>query len=249
LNPGNLGWRETLGQPQLVIYDFGSVIDAGREAPKAFLDLLRSARSHSSPIPALHRLGFAPAELSVIEPSLTEYMQLLLEPFLCERPYILDGWNRKARAEILLGERRWAFMRAAPPELFGFMRSLHGLFFWHDALKRPFHMRPSLLPYLDADEDQIESRPMTLTDPRPVHSGTQLHVHITRQGETLVKLSLPGHCAGNIENLVDESLRLSLESRNIDLRRVSQQAKESRFAPCLLFKEVIDGKLIHIFLA
>jgi ABC1 atypical kinase-like domain len=258
LNPGNLGWRMSQGpvdEPTLVCYDFGSVLHMSTHQAHGFADLIAALRNLGDTRPALERLGFSWTSLEPLQALLPEYLRLLFEPLLSEKPYDLSQWNRKQRAEALLGERRWTFMSAAPPELFAFMRCLHGWFHWHQVLTRPFHAFPIL--------DRLLA---TKSEPRPLGSdaptgtmqasmgststvSTRLHIHVTVGGETRVKLTLPAACAGDLQSLVDPDLLPQIEATGVNLNNLSQYAVNSGFAAMDLFRQQTDQRVVHIFLA
>lgn len=260
LNPGNLGcWSEDLlrGQgPSLVVYDFGSALEMASQQVEGFKSLLLAVKNHQDPMPALNQLGFQLELLQPIEKEILPYLEISLAPFLCEAEFDFTSWQRKEKAHALLGEKRWTFMQAAPPNLFAWMRCFQGWFYWHGILNRPFKYGPALFKKLQGLDRAIigDVKHTTETFMKSARgtsrmARTQLHIHVKVQGESRVKLSLPGHCAGMLGDLMDPEIKSQIESQGIDLIKLSHQCVKSDFAPSDIFRWENDSKSVHIFLA
>jgi ABC1 atypical kinase-like domain len=261
LNPGNVGWRPGNGsrdsKPRLILYDFGSAIELPASQVDGFKLLLHSVKQGTDPVPALVLLGFDTDKLALIGDLLPAYLRLLLSPLISDFPFHLESWQRKENAQALLGERRWLFMQAAPPELFALMRCLYGWLHWHRVLQRPFQAGSMLFKKLNAGTDSHSqpihemtqpSATLGLLMPKSVVT-TQLHIQVSVQGNSRVKMTLPGHCASMLADLMDPDIRSQIEDKGIDIVQISQNAIESGFAAGDLFRVEDSRRSVHIFLA
>lgn len=246
-NPGNFGFRSFRGRPQLVVYDYGSVMELPPGIRRGLPRLFRTVRSGGGDVfPLLRDMGFQEAPLEPIRDRLGALCAILLEPFLEGDAYDLGRWRRKERVQDLLGAERWNFMLAAPPALFPLMRAFHGLFHYAALLggKGPFGA--VLAAHLRREESRPES-PVGVTPGESPGTGgaraaTRLRIEVRRGGGRSVSLTMPGESAGRLESLIEPGLLERIRKRGFDPGACAEKARREGFPPGVLFRWT-DGEI------
>ena len=242
--PANLAFRQyKKGYFNLILYDFGSVLEIPDEMRLALLRIILALRDHENldPVSCLLALGFDPEKLEDLRPTLPALLSVLFEPFLMEAPYHVKDWRMSERFDQIVGELKWWFRSAAPPKLIFLMRTLHGL---TTMLKR----LDVALPWqflLDKHLSDIYPQARSLKLPevkstQTAHSFDEmacyLKVSVVKSNGNKVSLTMPARCADDLEEVMDESVKESIQRQNIDLKMIQDKARKSGFLPQTLFE-------------
>lgn len=249
-NPGNFGFRIFGDRVQLVVYDFGSVVKLDQEKHMALLSLFDLCMKKRNPLPALIKLNFKKDLLEVVSDRLHALMTILLQPFLSECVFEFDSWNRKEKVNDILGDERWNFMAAAPADLFLFMRSVFGLFFYTGKLTgRIFcnrHVKESLNRFrtkIDELENQFGEDSENL-----VEISNYLIVSVKENGFQKVKLTLPATSVDNLKNFIPQDVESKLQKKDISLESLVSEVRRKGYKPQTVFSLVDENKEVTVFL-
>lgn len=129
-HPGNYLVRRTAdGRPEVVLLDYGCIVTLSETSRLALLTLILASRGESDVVPgdAFAAMGFDMAKLAPINDQLPALCQILFEPFVTDRPFRLQDWQLGERIGQLLGDERWCFRAAGPPEMVLLIRAFQGL--------------------------------------------------------------------------------------------------------------------------
>ena len=240
--PTNLAFRQFKKDYfVLILYDFGSVLEIPNEMRLALLRIILALRNHENidPVSCLLALGFDGEKLEDLRPTLPALLSVLFEPFLVEVPYHVKNWRMSERFDQTVGEMKWWFRSAAPPKLIFLMRTLHGL---NTMLSR----LDVALPWqflLDKHLSDIYPEAQALQLPeiktsQVIHSFDEmaryLKVHVVTNGNK-VSLTMPARCADDLEDVMDESVKESINRRKIDLKAIQEKVQKSGFISQTLF--------------
>ncbi|MBT5869118.1 MAG: AarF/ABC1/UbiB kinase family protein [Nitrospinaceae bacterium] len=227
----------------LIIYDYGSVMEIPDNVRLTLLRIILALRYRENldPVTCLSALGFDAEKLKDLRLTLPALMSVLFEPFLVEAPYHVKDWRMSERFDQIVGDMKWWFRSSSPPELLFLMRTLHGL---TSMLKR----LDVALPWqfiMDKILSDVypEARALTFPEVAVGSSGpafdsmaNYLKVHVTKPNGNKVSLTMPARCADNIEEVMDDSVKESIQRQNIDLLAIQDKARKSGFIPQVLFE-------------
>ena len=207
----------------------------------ALLRIILALRNHENidPVSCLLALGFDGEKLEDLRPTLPALLSILFEPFLVEAPYHVKNWRMNERFDQTVGELKWCFRYAAPPKLIFLMRTLHGLTTMLSRLDVALPWQFLLDKHLSDiyPEAQALQLPEIKTS-QVIHSFDEmaryLKVHVVTNGNK-VSLTMPARCADDLEDVMDESVKESINSQKIDLQAIQERAQKSGFIPQTLF--------------
>lgn len=223
-HPANLRFRRGAGhRPQVVLYDFGCLLELERPRRLALLKLVADLRDGAPPQPyaCLTALGFDGSKLDPIADRLEPLCRLLAEPFTKPEAR-LARWSLRERMGQLLGELEWWFRAAAPPDLVLLLRAFHGLVHQLTALQVDLPWGP-VLEYAVGTELYGQARRLPslhreLADAARSRGGPRrLRLRITDRGEVVKAVSFPAGYALRLESLVPDDLRRQLAAAGTDL--------------------------------
>lgn len=242
--PANLAFRQLKKDYfVLILYDFGSVLEIPNEMRLALLRIILALRDHENldPVACLTALGFDSEKLEDLRPTLPALLSVLFEPFLVEAPYHVKDWRMSERFDQIVGDLKWWFRSAAPPKLIFLMRTLHGMTTMLNRLDVALPWQFLLDKHLS--DVYPEARALELPEiksSQAIHSfsamASYLKVHVVKSNGNKVSLTMPGRCADDLEGVIDESVRESIDKQNIDLKSIQEKARKSGFIPQNLFE-------------
>lgn len=250
-NLGNFGFRIFGDKVQLVVYDFGSVVKLEKEKHLHLLSLFELCENGKNPLPALAALGFKKDLLEPIQDKLPALMSVLLEPFLAEGLYSFETWKRKEKVKDILGDGRWNFMTSAPADLFLFMRSLNGLFYYTEKLRGAIYCRPGLqscLSFHSAGIQEIMSSYDLGSLALPVESSTYLIISVREDGAQKVKLTLPAKAIENLGSFIPPDVLGKLEKEKVSIEDLVRDVRRNAYKPQTVFSLLEDEKEISVYL-
>jgi len=128
-HPGNLLCQNHPQQPQLVLLDYGCMVNIPLHRRMALLHLIQGLRGKTplNSFDAFVGLGFNAIKLQPITEYLDDLARILFEPFLQETPFDTRNWQLSDQVAALFGDKRWLFRSAAPADLFLIVRIFQGL--------------------------------------------------------------------------------------------------------------------------
>ncbi len=245
-HPGNFRFRRDAGGAMLGIIDFGCVrrIDAPTQA--ALCALFQAAAedrmdefSSDALLGLYEAAGFNGEILAPMAHVLGGITRLLLEPLTVPGPYELDRWNLGARAAEVLGPHRMSFRTAGPPALLAFIRAYYGLSCLLNVLNAPVNWREVYATVVPASMPaSLVSRPGSAPDAGP---STRLRIRVTESGRVKVDVTMRGHCAARLGELIPDHVARRAIEQGLDVDGIAQRASESQFSKQALF-ETRDGE-------
>jgi predicted unusual protein kinase regulating ubiquinone biosynthesis (AarF/ABC1/UbiB family) len=227
----------------LIVYDYGSVMEIPDAVRLTLIRIILALRYRENldPVTCLSALGFDPEKLKDLRPTLPALMSVLFEPFLVEAPYHVKDWRMSERFDQIVGDMKWWFRSSAPPEQIFLMRTLHGLTTMLNrldvALPWQFIM-DKILSDIYPQARALTFPEMNLDSKGPAFDSMAhyLKVHVVKPNGNKVSLTMPARCADDIEGIMDEPVKESIQRQNIDLIAIQDKARKSGFIPQILFE-------------
>ncbi len=224
-NPGNYLYRRPDGKPQVVLLDYGCTLELARERRLGLLKLIVATREASAvdPLSCLAALGFEAAKLEAIAGQLPGLCQVLFEPFLLDRPFDPASWHLGDRMDALLGELRWWFRAAGPPDLLLLVRSFQGLVEQLGTLAVPLPWWPLLQQAVGNDELAAarawEPPPLaaTTTAGSLASLARLLKVSIHEGDAEVLTLAMPAAEVAHLDTLVPAEIQGKIAALGVDL--------------------------------
>jgi predicted unusual protein kinase regulating ubiquinone biosynthesis (AarF/ABC1/UbiB family) len=253
-HPGNYRFMRSEGRVSVGLIDFGCVKKFEKEFAGAFAGLISHVvenRSNSSAdfvLESLVTMGFKRELLNPLAHLLAPLSDVLFEPFTVSSNFDTTVWNLGERVESVLGEFRWNFRIAGPPEMIYFMRAFQGLIQYLKALDAPVNWREALKESFARAEKVEEVRWARHSTESSNMKSKSLFILVTENNETRVKLTFGARSAANLPDLVPDELVGKLNRRSIDLQLLAKRAEESDFAPAELFTLVEGSKSVRVWL-
>jgi len=246
-NPGNYGIRIKNECVQLVVYDYGSVFEIKKEQTiillKIFNDVLEGK---SDLLPLLVGLGFNAELLLPIQDKLLAFFDLLAEPFISDGRYDLKTWNRKERAKNILGDDRWNFMIAAPASLMPLMRMIHGFFYYINLLEVGVYAKCHVQKYINKNLHEFSLLKLEKVLDSPLTISRYLVISVIEKQVQKVKVKLPRKAIEQLDDFMDDEIKMKLESQSINVEMIVNRARSSGYKVQNLFDLVVGEKKIKI---
>jgi predicted unusual protein kinase regulating ubiquinone biosynthesis (AarF/ABC1/UbiB family) len=254
-NPANFAFRE--GEPpSLILYDFGSVL---KISDKVRLSLLRTIlalqdREAIEPAACLAGLGFDHDKLDDLRPSLPALVQTLFLPFTSDAPFDVKEWRISEKIESLVGDLKWWFRSAAPPELIFLMRTLHGMTVILGRLDAQLSWKFFLDQICSDLYDQ--ARALKIDDlpgkkigfPGFDRLSSFLKVHVEKADGKVVDLTMPSRVVDNLEDVIDQPVMESIERKNIDLEKIQTVVRQNGYVPQIVFELEDSERKVKVWL-
>lgn len=252
LHPGNLRFRRTDGGPQLVLYDYGCIYQPLREESLALLRLIRATERHCEPpLPLFTKLGFRQEYLEPLANKLPATCQVLLEPFVTDRAFDLNDWRLSERLGDVLGDDRWNFRFAGPPELVFLLRAFHGLLFYLRGLDCHVNWRRALAPCLQGLSGEMAALPVPVATraTRDFRSLAQwLKIRVSEAGQTKVELTSRAAGIEDLNHLLEGDLLSRIRDRHIELDRIVRDIRRRGYTPGPVFEMDEGARHIAVWL-
>jgi predicted unusual protein kinase regulating ubiquinone biosynthesis (AarF/ABC1/UbiB family) len=249
-HPGNSYYRKTTrGQVEVVLMDYGCIVDVDDSARLALLKMIISLRE-GQPVDVLQAfaaMGFEAEKLALIAEPLAAVADVLLLPFLHDGEFDFANWNLKNRFETLLGENRWWFRSAGPPSLLLLLRAFQGLVQQLEQLQVNVDWGQVLMDHVSlktrtlATNMSLPPLPEGLSVAHiaattPKEAAAHLKVLVTRDAEQIVEVTMPGRAARNIENLMPEDVLAQITATgDIDIEEIKKRLKDTGLCPQDIF--------------
>lgn len=257
---GNAFYRRgNTGKPEVVLLDYGCTIAIEDHARLALLQLIIETREgHSENILAnFSAMGFDPYKLAYIARELPLLAQTLFKPFLGNEPFEQGKWRIKSTFEQLLGEKKWWFRAAGPANLFLLMRVFQGIVRQLERLQVNLPWWPILTQAIGEDVIQAARlfKPAALPSDLPIEINLTndiaktLRIHVTKQQETIVDMSLPAQAALELEEIMPDEIRQKVALKSdFDFQQLHQTLLQTQFKPREILSFEKEGKNFKIWL-
>lgn len=251
---GNYRFRIRQEEPEVVLYDFGSILRLTRQERLALVRLIHATANDSpvDPYPLFLALGFDARTLEPVRSKLPALCRVLFEPFAAGAPYDLGRWNRAERVTDVLGDDRWNFRISGPARLVFLMRAFHGLVYYLERLGEPVNWTWNVMPMV---ERQL-AEAMTLELPTVSQGGSSLAtlakhlcIMVTEGGRTKASVTLPALAVDDLEAYLDEDLSQKIRERGLDVRSMIREVRRRGYAPGGIFEMTDGDRLFRVWLS
>jgi hypothetical protein len=248
-HPGNSCYlKSPKGDPLVVLMDYGCTAPVSQQQRLALLKLILSLRGEAGAVSSLRAfaaMGFDAEKLSAIGKAMPQLAEILLAPFLADRPFKITEWNLKTQFEALLGENRWWFRAAGAPGDILLLRAFQGVVQQLDQLSASLDWMKTLretvstellerakkftLPPLPVGVREFAPTPRTeSTAPLADH----LRVEVHEGNKRLVSVTMPAAAAMNLRDLVPEDVLALIEAADdIDLDAILERLAANGLQP------------------
>lgn len=236
--------RNSAGDPEVVLLDFGCTVPVPRAARLGLLKLILGAidNDDTDPFSCFCAMNFDAEKLKPIAHLLPVLSKIFLEPFTSSVPFQLRSWDLRGRVDLLLGDLKWWFRSAGPANLLLLLRAFRGLMAQLDALGVALPWQSVLLRVSGPDLCQ-EARGITLP---PWEEGTSqsggfkdvaqyLRVRVCENGNQVVAVTFPASQTIFLRDLIPEETRERIEAAGVDLTAIQAQACANGLRPQELF--------------
>lgn len=249
-NPGNFGFRLDATGVKVVVYDFGSVIQLTEKQRVILLKIVDSVHNSSGDLLSLFgALGFDTDSLAPVKNQLLAFTDLVLEPLLSQGRYNLKTWNRKERAEEILGKYRWTFMSAAPATFLPLIRALTGVYYYARLFDCGMYVYPMIKKQLQMHREHIDLCEVPKVSEGEVTTmARSLQVRVYKDGKLTLELALPRRAVDNLESFMDGDVLEKIKEKNISIPHYIQMARASGYAPMELLDITFKNKRMLLFL-
>lgn len=239
-HPGNFRFRRDDGSIQIVCYDLGSMYQPSDTVRLALARLIQATSDGSEPpLPLFLKLGFSQEYLEPMAKKLPALCRTLFEPFCLDRPYQIADWNLAERVADILGDDRWNFRIAGPPNMAYLMRAFHGLVFylrglnanvsWSREFSKVTKRLASSMQSLAIHAPGVETVDFTSL-------AKHMKIRVTCAGKPKAIVTTAATSIEHLEDLLDEDLLDRIARRGIDLREVVAEARRRCYAPGSVFE-------------
>ncbi|MDH5761342.1 MAG: AarF/UbiB family protein [Nitrospinota bacterium] len=255
-NPANFAFCVNQGEGAVVVYDFGSILKINNTIRLGLIRtiLAVSGREAVDPASCMASLGFDVDKLEDLRPTLPALLQVLFDPFTTEAPYHAKDWRISERFDGIVGDLKWWFRSAAPPELIFLMRTLHGM---TSMLKRLDVALPwrfifnqlcrDLFP--QAQAFKLPSIPKVEGAASGFHEmSTLLKIHVVKTNGNVVDLSMPSRVVEDLEAIIDPPVMEAIRKNKIDLDGIQKRARKTGFIPQDLFEISDSERQVRVWL-
>jgi len=254
-HPGNFAFRK-MGRDgfEMVLYDYGSVLKLPDDVRLTLVRIILALRRHEklSPVDCLGAIGFDVGKLKDIRDVLPALLSVLFEPFLLEGPFDTQDWKLGERFDRIVGELKWWFRSAAPPNLIYLMRVLHGLstmlnrldvslpwyFLFDQVCKDSFREAMKISIPHNSDETGVGFDGMS----------RYMKINVVKANGNKVRLTMPARVADDIEDVIDPPVMESIRKQKIDLEEIQKRVVSSGFVPQEVFFLKDEEREVRVWL-
>lgn len=249
-HPGNVGFRLDQGEPKVVLYDYGCVLQLTATERLLLLRLLlQTQQGKGSPLAIFDAMGFNMDLLNPIADKVPALCRLLFEPFLVEGSFDSQGWQLKQRLAALLGDARWNLRFSGIPQMMFLVRGFQGLLYYLKRLKVQVNWRQRLQPVLHAELAAVLALNLPAR-PGPEFQGLAKHLclDVFRDGEKKVGLRFPASAVERLEALMGDEILDKAKAAGLEPSQAVAKARSVGFAPCSLIELNDEARRIRIWL-
>jgi predicted unusual protein kinase regulating ubiquinone biosynthesis (AarF/ABC1/UbiB family) len=239
------------GAPELVLYDFGCMLQMTDAQREGMVQLALAAESGDrwAARAAFLSAGFDATKLEPLEEKLTGVLELLCEPITTRGTFDIEGWRLGPRIDVLLGDAKWWFRASGPPELLLLMRAAHGVLAhlrmlgvsadWHAAWCSVRPDSPKRWP--------LPGQPVA-APARARGEAQYLRVRVMERGVQKVAVAVPARQVARLSELMPPEVLSATRARGIDADAIGRRAEVSGFVPQELFTLELPDKTYRVWL-
>lgn len=254
---GNAYYRYSAdARPEIVLMDFGCVIEINEQQRLALLKLIIACREQQdiAPLRYFVALGFDENKLSYIVNALPKLCQYLFMPFLTDDEFDVNSWQLGTKVDHLLSEKRWWFRSAGPAELLLLMRVFQGVVQqcrqlkvrnnWWDLLRQTVSSQTiEQARNYELPELAIEKTIAAETGLVPISALAKvLKVTVTKNNKKYVEVDLPAEAVLDLKNLMPSDVLQKLQQAGqINLDKILQTVINSGIKSQVIF-DFEDGE-------
>jgi predicted unusual protein kinase regulating ubiquinone biosynthesis (AarF/ABC1/UbiB family) len=253
-HPGNYRFSIRNGKPVIGLLDFGCVKPISAETSEALASIIadtqtgRIQQNENLALARFQDLGFKEQLLEPMAHLLPDLAAALFEPFCSEKLFSVRAWRLSEKVQDILGDFRWNFRMAGPPELIYFVRAFQGLVQYLDALETPIDwhsayesVRPTTGGACAANAGEEKIFPME-------GLSRYLRICVWEAGCEKAKVTFRATAAENLCDLVPPEIEGKLVERGIDVQNIAATAKNANFPPGELFRLDEGVRKIRVWL-
>ena len=256
-NPDNFAFRQD-GRDKfsLVVYDFGSILVISDEIRLGLIRIILALRNNEAvdPVACLVAIGFDQEKLEDLRPTLPALLSVLFEPFLIEAPYHVKDWNLSLRFDQIVGELKWWFRSAAPPELIFLMRTIHGLVSMLGRLDVTLPWQ--FIMDRECSDIYASASAIELPDTPPTQGAVlgfdgmaeYLKIYVIKSNGNKISLTMPARVAECLEDVIDPPVMETIKKQNIDLKTIQSKVSKSGFLPQTMFTVKDSERDVRVWL-
>ena len=201
-------------------------------------------------------MGFSAAKLQSIQALLPALTQVLVEPFTTPAPFPLQQWQVGERVDALLGELKWWFRSAGPPNLLLLIRAFHGLAMQLEQLKCDLPWQTIFFQIVDAPLRERARNTSLPPLPESLRNDVlnfqavarYLKVSVREGHQRIAEVTLPALQITALEEFIPTETLERLRAENIDIEAIKARACASGIVPQLLFEHQDGTKNYRIWL-
>lgn len=239
---------------KLIYLDFGSFINLPDSTASALLSLVYSKISNVNVnnTELLVAAGFNQEKIKSLGELINPIVEILLLPFSKDEAFNTTTWEMNKKIDQVAGELKWWFRSAGSPQFFHFLRAYILMISILNKLGTPVNWQSIFLklnlvnPLNKADLKQSSNVANNL----PVsYLSTKIIIHVYRDDEELVKLTLPIHALDNLIEIIPEDIQNKLIENKVNVEKMINETRLKKAPPGLLFSTTgKDNKTIKIIL-
>jgi hypothetical protein len=258
---GNVKTRldSTTGEPEWVVMDYGCTLDVPENARLALLHLILCTvrKRDVDPLACFIAMGFDGEKLASIANQLPAFCIVLFEPFIkTDRVYNTSYWNLGKRLDDILGELKWWFRSAGPPNLFLLLRSFSGVLNHLDAINIALNWTEELEAILPLDTLARAEAYSPPDVPESISRTTigydsmadYLKVRVTEDGKQIVNVTMPATQVAQLDTLMPEDTLANIQDSGVDIGAIGKTACESGIIPQELFTHEQGNRVYTVWL-
>lgn len=251
-HPGNLRFMHDEAKTRLLLYDFGCVSRPSTDTRLALLRLIRATRrGDESPFPLFLKLGFSPDYLAPLAEKLPALCRAMFEPFCADYPYDVEQWRLGQRAADILGDDRWNFRIAGPPESLLLLRAWHGLTYYMRGLGAAVCWSGCVSRCIEELGDELDG--LELAQATGVENGFQrlarwMKVRVIESDRVKVDLTMPAAAIESLDSLLDEDIRAKARARGVHVSELVAAVRRGGYAPRAVFSLAEGEKRVDVWL-
>ncbi len=254
-HPGNYRFRiEANGQPSVVLYDYGSVLQLSVRERLLILKLLQeSGTKQGEPIGIFRELGFNEQLLDPIRAKIPALCSVLFEPFGQPAKFDLTTWQRSERIDDILGDDRWNFRMAGPAKLILLMRAFRGVLYYLERLGAPVSWERLLSPIVAKHSNaltKLDIPPSKSTDDSFTSLAQYLRIEVIRDGVQKVSLTMGMSAIEDLDTIIDDDVKERITQQGTNLNEIVRLARQAGYAPSELFTldQPEKNQQIHVWI-
>lgn len=232
-HPGNFSYRlDKFGEPELIMYDFGSVHTLSLSERLNILRLFKAVQEKEgiNLYGVFIELGFDEKVLDPILDRIPRFIEILLEPFSSQGKFNVLEWDYQAKIRELVGDDKWNFRKAAPAKILFFMRTILGMFYYFKKLGGKVFLKPILNEVYSTFSKELNEMELPQKDKviSFANMADYLKILVTEHGRQKVNLTLKRECVDDLEELIPGEIRQEFKN-SYNFKEIQANIQQSNY--------------------